>query len=349
MDGGFGLNIPSRLAIHKTIWTSLVLGIVFVGIAMGVAGWSLLKVHRAPVIQAEHSVITLQVPIGSHFQGLVRELEHLGLVRSSMWWRLYGRVFNPVIQAGEYNFKGGESLASWLRKMANGEVSRHRFTIVEGWTLRQLRRALAETTRLVQQTQDWSDEQLMRALGCEHCPAEGAFLPETYVYQRGESDLLLLTRAHEAMESALHSAWVNRDPDLPLSEAKDLLILASLIEKETGVPEERGTIAGVFVRRLNLGMRLQTDPTVIYGLGETYNGNLTRADLRTDHPWNTYTRHGLPPTPIAMPGIASLEAASQPAPGAALYFVARGDGTHVFSETLEQHNRAVNRYIRGRK
>ncbi len=343
------MNIPPNFTTHKTIWTFLLLGIVIAGIAIGFIGWTLLKVHRAPVIEVEHSVVTLQVPSGSHFQGVVRELEQLGLVRSSMWWRLYGRIFNPVIQAGEYNFKGGESLASWLRKMAHGEVSRHRFTIVEGWTLRQLRRALAETTRLGQQTQEWSDEQLMTALGCEQCPAEGAFLPETYVYQRGESDLSLLARAHEAMHLALHAVWANRDPDLPLSEARDLLILASLIEKETGVPEERGTIAGVFVRRLNLGMRLQTDPTVIYGLGETYNGNLTRADLRTDHPWNTYTRHGLPSTPIAMPGLASLQAAGQPAPGDALYFVARGDGTHVFSETLEEHNRAVNRYIRGRQ
>jgi UPF0755 protein len=185
-------------------------------------------------------------------------------------------------------------------------------------------------------------------VGCPECAAEGRFLPETYFFVRGSSDLALLQRAHDALQEALSAAWSDRAEDLPLDSPYELLIMASLIERETGQAGERSRIAGVFVRRLEKGMRLQTDPTVMYGLGDDFQGRLRRVHLRTDHPWNTYTRHGLPLTPIALPGRASLEAAARPADGTALYFVSRGDGSHQFSDTLSEHNAAVDRYIRGR-
>jgi len=284
-----------------------------------------------------------------HFQSLIRELQWLGMARPSLVWRAYGRLYQPSIQAGEYRIEPGESMADLLAKLSAGEVVLHPFTIVEGWTLADLRTALSNDPRLMTVTGNWSEDELMNELGCEQCWAEGRFLPETYLFERGESDFDVLLRSYNAMDMALSKAWSERNENLPLDNSNELLILASLIERETAVPTERDTIAGVFVRRLTLGMRLQTDPTVIYGLGPTYNGRLTRLDLRTDHPWNTYTRHGLPATPIALPSMASLEAASQPEEGDVLYFVARGDGSHKFSKTLEEHNAAVNRYIRGRR
>jgi UPF0755 protein len=188
----------------------------------------------------------------------------------------------------------------------------------------------------------------MARFGCTDCPAEGRFLPETYFFLRASSDLALLERAYLAMEDALAEAWAQRAEDLPIDSPDELLILASLIERETGAPFERPEVAGVFKRRLQRGMRLQTDPTVVYGLDDSFDGRIRRVHLRTDHPWNTYTRHGLPPTPIALPGRASLQAAANPAAGTALYFVSKGDGSHQFSDTLAEHNAAVDRYIRGR-
>jgi UPF0755 protein len=193
-----------------------------------------------------------------------------------------------------------------------------------------------------------SDADLMAALGSPGTPAEGRFFPDTYAFSKGTSDLAVLRRAHRAMQRHLEQAWAERTPDTPLRSPDDLLILASIVEKETGQPAERGLVAGVFVNRLRLGMLLQTDPTVIYGLGEDFDGNLRKRDLLADGPFNTYTRPGLPPTPIALPSRASLMAAVRPDVTRALYFVARGDGTSVFSETLAEHNRAVNRYQRGR-
>ncbi len=305
------------------------------------------RMASKPLIPIGSQASVIQVDTGMHFQSLINELQWLGMARASVFWRVYGRVHQPLIKAGEYRIEPGESLADLLDKLEVGAVVLHPMTIVEGWTLAQLRHALASDPRLEHMTSEWSERELMEALGCPQCWAEGQFLPETYFFERGESDLDVLRRSHLAMQRALSEVWAGRDEDLPLTDATELLVLASLIERETALSSERDTIAGVFVRRLNLGMRLQTDPTVIYGLGPSYNGRLTRRDLMTDHPWNTYTRHGLPATPIALPGLASLLAASQPEDGDVLYFVARGDGSHVFSETLEQHNAAVNRYIRG--
>lgn len=292
--------------------------------------------------------VLLQLEAGTGFGEMVGALEHLGLTRRDWRWRLFGRLARPVIKAGEYRLPPGTTVGELIERVTSGDVLRHRFTIVEGWTFSQLRRALAGDTRLRKVAVELDGEALMGRLGCERCAPEGRFLPETYFFARGSTDLELLQRAHAAMAETLDTVWRGRDRSLPIDSPYELLILASLIERETRIAAERERVAGVFVRRLNRGMRLQTDPTVAYGLGEDWSGRLRRVHLRTDHPWNTYTRHGLPPTPIALPGRASLRAAAHPAEGSALYFVARGDGSHYFSDTLAEHNRAVDRFIRGR-
>jgi UPF0755 protein len=220
-------------------------------------------------------------------------------------------------------------------------------TLVEGWNFRQVRDALTSAESLKSQTRDMTNDGLMAALGATGTHPEGQFFPDTYTYAKGSSDLALLKRAQRAQAKHLQAAWSQRSPDSPLKTPEEALILASIVEKETGRASDRAMVAGVFVNRLRLGMPLQTDPTVIYGLGEKYDGKLHRRDLQTDTPYNTYTRSGLPPTPIAMPGKASLLAAVLPNPTKALYFVARGDGSSQFSATLEEHNRAVNKYQRG--
>lgn len=315
----------------------------------GTAGWLLLDLQQfrqRPLTRA--GSVKLWLDSGTSFQGMVRQLEVLGLTRFDWRWRLIGRIDSPVLQAGEYLIEPGTSVAELMDDIAAGRVRKHRFTIVEGWTVNQMRAELTGDIRLRKVAADFSNEELMQRLGCVACKAEGRFLPETYFFVRGSSDLDLLERAYEAMETALEQAWARREDDLPLNDAYELLVLASLIERETGQAGERARIAGVFVRRLERGMRLQTDPAVIYGLGNDFDGRLRRVHLRSDHPWNTYTRHGLPPTPIALPGRAALQAAARPAEGSALYFVSRGDGSHKFSDTLAEHNAAVDRYIRGR-
>jgi len=218
--------------------------------------------------------------------------------------------------------------------------------LVEGWTLRQWRQALAKAEFLKHDTQGDTDEELMRRLGRPEMPAEGRFFPDTYMVGKGSSDVAVLRRALNAMDSQLAKAWAQRDMGLPLQNPQEALVLASIVEKETGKPSDRAMIASVFHNRLRINMPLQTDPTVIYGIGADFDGNLRRADLKTDHPWNTYVYKGLPPTPIAMPGKAALMATLQPATSKSLYFVARGDGSSEFSENLDQHNNAVNRYQR---
>lgn len=326
----------------------IAIGLVAV-LAAGVAGWLLLdwKQFRQRPLSGEGTV-NLWLDSGTSFRGMVRQLELLGLTRLDWRWRLLGRVDSPVLQAGEYRIDPGTSVSQLVETIVAGDVRKHRFTIVEGWTVRELRSELTGDPRLRKVAADLSDSALMQQLGCDGCEAEGRFLPETYFFVRGSSDLDLLERAYAAMELALEEAWAGRADSLPLDSDYELLVLASLIERETGQAGERARIAGVFVRRLERGMRLQTDPTVMYGLGEEFDGRLRRVHLRTDHPWNTYTRHGLPPTPIALPGRASLDAAARPAEGTALYFVSRGDGSHYFSDTLAEHNAAVDRYIRGR-
>ena len=299
-------------------------------------------------LQAGGSVI---VAPGDSFPGVLRKLRAAGVHDGEdLQWRALARQLDVAghLKVGEYALDPGITPRQLLLDMRRGKVISYRFTIIEGWNLRQLRAALNAATPLRHETAALDDAALMKRLGHPGQHAEGRFLPETYVYSRGDSDVDLLRRAYAAMDEVLQEAWRSRARDLPLRSAEEALILASIIEKETGVASERPQIAGVFARRLKQGIRLQTDPTVIYGIGSAYDGNIRRRDLQTDTPYNTYTRAGLPPTPIAMPGVDALRAAVNPAPGDTLFFVALGDGSgsHVFSATLAEHNAAVARYLR---
>ncbi|WP_298829404.1 endolytic transglycosylase MltG [uncultured Piscinibacter sp.] len=262
------------------------------------------------------------------------------------WFRWSGKA--KRIRAGSYEIGPGTTPVALLDKMVRGDETLATVRLIEGWTFRQFRAELARAEALKPTTAGMSDEQLMAALGTPGQWPEGRFYPDTYAYSKGSADLAVLKRAHRAMQQRVEEAWAARAPGLPLRTPDEALILASIVEKETGAEAERSRVAAVFANRLRIGMPLQTDPTVIYGLGEAFDGNLRKRDLQADTPYNTYTRPGLPPTPIAMPGAASLRAAVQPAASKALYFVARGDGTSEFSETLAEHNRAVNKYQRGR-
>jgi len=250
------------------------------------------------------------------------------------------------VKAGLYELPQPVTPYELLRKITRGDYTLTAVTVVEGWTFRQIRQALDQHQALAHETRGLSDAEVMRALGAPDVAPEGWFFPETYHVTAGESDLRVLRRAHRLMREHLEREWPRRAAGLPLTNPYEALILASIVEKETGKPEDRSLIAGVFVNRLKIGMRLQTDPTVIYGLGEAFDGNLRRRDLIADTPYNTYTRSGMPPTPIAMPGLAALRAALNPATTEALYFVAKGDGTSHFSKTLDEHERAVTRYQR---
>ncbi|WP_338794775.1 endolytic transglycosylase MltG [Acidovorax sp. DW039] len=293
--------------------------------------------------------LELAIEPGTTPRGVARDVVQAGAEVNAQllyaWFRLSGE--DRLIKAGNYEIPAGTTPRSLLRMLVRGEEALRALTLVEGWSFRQIRQALAKEDMIRQDTASLSPEEIMTRLGRPGIPAEGRFFPDTYSYAKGSSDLALLRRAMHAMDRKLEAAWAARAPDLPLKSPEEALILASIVEKETGRANDRAQIAGVFVNRLRTGMLLQTDPTVIYGMGERFYGNLRRRDLQTDTPWNTYTRPGLPPTPIAMPGKAALLAAVQPAPTRALYFVAKGDGSSHFSATLDEHNRAVNRYQRG--
>ena len=260
------------------------------------------------------------------------------------WFRWSGQ--SRKIRAGSYEIGPGTTPIGLLNKMVRGDETLAFARLIEGWTFRQFRAELAKADALKPTTATMTDEQVMAALGAPGVAPEGRFYPDTYAYSKGSSDLAVLKRALHAMNKRLETAWAERGPDTPLKSPEEALVLASIVEKETGVPADRARIAGVFANRLRLGMPLQTDPSVIYGLGTSFDGNLRKRDLQTDTPYNTYTRTGLPPTPIALPGQQSLLAAVQPADTKALYFVSRGDGSSHFSSSLEEHNRAVNKYQR---
>jgi UPF0755 protein len=310
------------------------------------AAWSRYQSFLAEPLAIPEAGMVFDLAPGSSGADIVERLAALGLTQALWEWRLLMRLEPRVYRAGEYRLEPGARPRDLLELLASGRVIQYRLTLVEGWTFRQVAEALAADTVLEHQI-DWLDPgqwPLVAAeLGVEH--PEGWFLPETYQFVRGDSDRDLLRRAHHAMREALAEAWASRSADSPLESPYEMLVLASIIEKETAREEERGQIAGVFIRRLQLGMRLQTDPSVIYGLGEAFDGDIRRRDLEADTPYNTYTRHGLPPTPIAMPGLGSLQAAAQPADGEALYFVADGSGGHTFSATLAEHQAAVKRLM----
>jgi UPF0755 protein len=321
----------------KALWVTVLL--------LGGAG--LWWIHQPLPISGE--AVDLSIEPGTPPRAVAQAVADAGVPVSPLalyaWFRLSGQA--RQIRAGNYALEPGTTPRSLLRKLVRGEESLRTLTIVEGWNWRQVRAALAQASDLRADSRALDDATLMQALGRPGVAPEGRFFPDTYTYAKGASDLSILARAMRAMDHQLVAAWALRASDLPLASAEEALILASIIEKETAREQDRRLIAGVFINRLRRGMPLQTDPTVIYGLGERFDGNLRKRDLQTDTPWNTYTRSGLPPTPIAMPGRASLLAAVQPANTDAIYFVARGDGSSHFSATLEEHNRAVNRYQRG--
>jgi len=288
----------------------------------------------------------LQVQPGTPGRALIETLEEKGFTQAGWQWKLLMRLEPMMIHAGEFELGRGLRPQGLLELLSSGAVIQYRLTLVEGWTFHQFLEALGKDEILEQTLEPGNPGFMSQFLdSLEIADPEGWFLPETYQFTRGDSDFDILKRSHEEMKNALAQAWDARNLDLPLDSPYELLILASIIEKETSLETERERIAGVFIRRLQRGMRLQTDPTVIYGMGESYDGNIRRRDLQADTPYNTYTRPGLPPTPIAMPGRASLMAAGQPEDGDALYFVADGNGGHTFSTTLEEHQAAVKKMI----
>lgn len=288
---------------------------------------------------------------GTTMRMAARQLAAEGLVTQPWLFGTLARLTGaaPRIKAGSYEITEALTPLQLLAKLTDGDVSSATLTIVDGWNWRQVKASLARNTDLRHDTAALDDAALLQAIGSDAKSPEGLFFPDTYHFAKQSSDIQVLKRAYEAMQKQLNAAWEARAANLPLASPTDALKLASIIEKETGAAADRPMIASVFVNRLRIGMRLQTDPTVIYGMGERFNGNLRRVDLETDTPWNTYTRGGLPPTPIAMPGMAALLAATNPAQSKALYFVAKGDGTSYFSSTLAEHNQAVRRYQLGAK
>lgn len=292
---------------------------------------------------------TFSVAPGTSLAGLAIQLEKARIVDSPLAFRLLGRLLGKAnrLKAGVYEIDGPLTPLALYDKIERGEVVQAAVQFIEGWTVRDARAALDRHALLRHDSAPLSERELLAAIGASESHLEGLLFPDTYFFAPLSSDLDILRRAYRLQKRKLEAEWALRAPGLPYKDAYEALILASIVEKETGAPAERPLVAAVFVNRLKRGMRLQTDPTVIYGLGEAFDGNLRRADLQRDTPYNTYTRNGLPPTPIALPGLASIQAALHPAASDALYFVARGDGTHVFSATLDAHNRAVNRYQRG--
>ena len=296
-------------------------------------------------------VVELSIESGTSPKAIANDWVDAGVQASPWllyeWFRWSGQ--SKKIRAGSYEIDRNTTPLGLLNKMVRGDVTLATVRFIEGWTMRQVRSELAKAEGLLSTIQTMSDADVMAALGVTGQSAEGAFFPDTYAYNKGSSDLAVLRRAHHVMNKKLAAAWTQRTADLPLQNPQQALILASIIEKETAAAQDRRLVASVFINRLRVGMLLQTDPTVIYGLGPFFDGNLRKRDLQKDTPYNTYTRAGLPPTPIAMPGKASLLAAVQPQPSKALYFVARGDGSSEFSDNLAAHNRAVNKYQRGGK
>ena len=334
-------RLPTGLRIAAACVAALLLA---AGLAAAAIAWWL----QRPLELSQPSV-EVSIELGTSPREVARLWVEAGVKSSPAWLYEWFRWSGQArrIRAGSYEAGPGTTPRTLLEKMVQGDETLETVRIIEGWTVRQMRMELSRAAHLRPATAQLSDAELMAAVGAPGVPAEGRFFPDTYRYSRGVSDLTVLKRAHEAMRVRLDKAWQERDPNTPLRSAQEALVLASIVEKETGLPSDRGLVAGVFVNRMRIGMPLQTDPTVIYGLGEAFDGNLRKRDLLADTPFNTYTRRGLPPTPIALPGMASLRAAVRPQATPALYFVARGDGSSVFSETLEAHNRAVNRYQRG--
>ncbi len=327
------------------LWVLLLVFIAMAGVSAAFWYWA----SNPVALSAER--VDYQVEMGSRPRSVARAMRNAGIDMNVdafvLLARLTGR--DTQIKAGAYEAVRGDTPSVLLQRMANGDMTQTSLVLIEGWSYRRIRQALRENPNIKQTLGDVTDAQLLTRLGSAYGSPEGLFYPDTYVFVPGTTDYDILRRAYLAEEKLLASLWEQRAPNLPVQSPYEALILASIIEKETGDGADRARVAGVFVNRLRLGMPLQTDPTVIYGMGDAYQGRIRKKDLTTDTPWNTYTRSGLPPTPIASSGKASLYAALHPEQHKYLYFVSRGDGTSEFSESLDSHNRAVSKYILGQR
>lgn len=301
---------------------------------------------QQPILNADQGTVRFTIDAGSSVRGTMQQITNAGapVNPSLLAWlaRLTGKA--SKLKAGSYELKPGATPLSLVEQLVRGEFAQESLVIIEGWTFQQMRQAIAAHPALKHETAQWSDRELLEKVAPDYKMAEGLFFPDTYLFAKGASDLQIYRQANAQMLKRLNDGWSRRDPSVPFKTPYDALVMASIVEKETGQKSERSMIAGVFVNRLKRGMLLQTDPTVIYGMGDRYQGQIHKRDLQTDTPYNTYTRLGLPPTPIALPGAASLAAALNPAKTDALYFVARNDGTSQFSDNLDDHNHAVNQY-----
>lgn len=313
-------------------------------LAMLAAGWMLYFANAS--LRLPQSPYEFTLKHGSSLRAVARQFSAEGLLHEPWSFIVLVKLFGKEgeIKAGNYQLDREITPLQLVRKISSGDVSQSEIVFIEGWNFRQMRKALDEHPAVRHDTAGLSDREVLDRLGVQEEHAEGLFFPDTYYFSNGMSDLSLLKRARQIMEQRLAEAWRGRSPDLPFATPYEALVMASIVEKETGKSGERPMIAAVFINRLRIGMRLQTDPTVIYGLGEGFDGNLRKGDLAADNAYNTYTRAGLPPTPIAMPGWASIQAVLHPDATSALYFVSKGDGTHHFSRSLMEHNQAVARY-----
>ncbi|QBE66469.1 endolytic transglycosylase MltG [Pseudoduganella lutea] len=325
------------------ITKTIALGVLVAAAAAGgFAWWS-----KQPIVgEGDNIPFTINKGSGAHAAG--QQIAEAGVPIQPLLFNLLARFTGKSgnLKAGSYELKPGTTPLRLIDQLVRGEFAQESLTIIEGWTFRQMRQAIAAHKGLKHDTLGLSDNELMEKIGSTYKQPEGLFFPDTYLFAKGASELQIYRQAHTALLEHLDAAWAQRAPDLPYKDKYQALTMASIVEKETGQKSERAMIASVFVNRLKLGMMLQTDPTVIYGLGEKFDGNIRKKDLETDTPYNTYTRNGLPPTPIALPGLQSLGAALAPAKSEALYFVSRGNGTSQFSDNLPDHNRAVNQYQR---
>jgi UPF0755 protein len=326
--------------MKKLFTLFLTLGIAF---GAGIVFWA-----RQPIMDAPHAPVPFEVKAGSSLTASSEQIAAAGIPLNPILFSVLARATGKggKIKAGSYELKPGTTPLRLLTQLVRGEFAQESLTIIEGWTFRQMRAAVAANAGLRHDTAAWSDTELLARVTSDYAMPEGLFFPDTYLFAKGASDLQVYKQAYAMMMKKLNEGWEKRDPSLPYRTPYEALIMASIVEKETGQKSERGMIAGVFVNRLRLGMLLQTDPTVIYGMGDRYHGVIRKSDLLADTTHNTYTRRGLPPTPIALPGAASLAAALAPERTDAVYFVSRGDGTSAFSNSLVDHNRAVNRYQR---
>ncbi|MEK6736185.1 MAG: endolytic transglycosylase MltG [Pseudomonadota bacterium] len=325
---------------------------LFLLISLGVtlfSGWLYYQFNRdlqLPTLPYEFSIES-----GSSLKRVTQQLVEAGILPNAWSFILLSRYMGnaSIIKAGDYQLTKDLSQIALLEYLKKGDVKQHEIKFLEGWTFSQLRKTLNEHPAIQNKTSHLSEQEILQLIGANETTAEGLFFPDTYYFVRNTSDINIMQRAYQKMQETLQNAWSTRVESLPLATPYEALILASIIEKETGLASDRPDIAGVFINRLRAGMRLQTDPTVIYGLGDQFDGNLRKKDLQADHEYNTYTRDGLPPTPIAMPGLASIQAALNPARTDALYFVAKGNGESSFSANLADHNRAVTKYQKQQK